>query len=210
MFSQELLRRHKERILMENASDDDHRMRPHDVNHRVSSKFREMVCADDRIVMATPHVINSRFEFDELVDVGWIFNRPVHAADNAAERKPSLGVAAGQLLERLQHSILIEASIAKVGFGVGSKLELSILLGCRRVDPYRGQPLQMVVMLTRINNVNRLVPTLKPVPDEGKQNPVLFVFTVEERADMTRFAELGAGKGDGRSDPLHIVVSYME
>ena len=37
-FSQELIRRHKERILLKDAADDDHGMRPHDVNHRVASK----------------------------------------------------------------------------------------------------------------------------------------------------------------------------
>src|SRR2546427_4503551 len=100
-LSQELLRRYKERILLEDAADDDHRMRPHDVNHRVSSKFRKMVRADDRVVVATPHIIDTRFELNEMVDVRSTFNRPVHAADNATERKSSLGVAAGQLLERL-------------------------------------------------------------------------------------------------------------
>src|ERR1700683_974013 len=45
-FTQELFRRSKERILLKNTPDDDHRMRPHDVNHRVPSKFAEMVGAD--------------------------------------------------------------------------------------------------------------------------------------------------------------------
>ena len=70
-------------------------MRPQYVNHRFSSKFAEMVCADHGVIMATPHVVDPRFEFDQIIDVGLIFNRPVHAADNAAERKSSFGVAAG-------------------------------------------------------------------------------------------------------------------
>ena len=75
--------------------------------------------------------------------------------------------------------------------------------------PAAAKPLQMVVMLTRINHVNRLVATLEPVLDEGEQDAILFFFTIEKRADMTRVAELGSGKGDGRSDPAHFVVSYM-
>src|SRR5882762_1192141 len=110
-LAQELLRRYKERILLEDAADDDHRMRPHDVDDRVSTKFRKIVHADDRIVVATPHIIYTRFELDEIVDVRSTFGRPIHVADNATERKSSLGVAAGKLLEHLQHPILIEADV---------------------------------------------------------------------------------------------------
>ena len=68
-FTQELFRGHEERILLKNAADDDHRMRPHDVNHGIASKFRQMVGADDRIVVAAPHLIHPRFELDEIVNV---------------------------------------------------------------------------------------------------------------------------------------------
>src|ERR1700730_1940970 len=196
-LSQKLLRRYKERILLEDAADDDHRMRPHNVNHRVSSKFRKIVHADDSIVVATPHIIHTRFELNEIVDVRSTFSRPVHVADNATERKSSLGVAAGQLLEHLQHPILIETAVPKICFGVGPKLELPTLLGGRRVDPYRSQPSQMVVTLIRINEGNRLVATLEPVLNERKQHAILFVGAIEERTDMTCFAKLGAGKGNG-------------
>jgi hypothetical protein len=69
-----------------------------------------------------------------------IFNRPVHTTTNAAQRKSSLGVSAGQLFKHLQHPILIEAAIWKVDFGVGPKLELPALLRDRRVDACGGQP----------------------------------------------------------------------
>jgi hypothetical protein len=41
-FTEEFLRRHKERVLLENAGKDNHRLRSHDVNYRVPSKFSEM------------------------------------------------------------------------------------------------------------------------------------------------------------------------
>ena len=71
-------------------------------------------------------------------------------ANDATERKPSLDIAARQLLESLQHSILIETAVAKIRFGVGSKLELSTLLGDTRINPYRSQTLQMILMLPGI------------------------------------------------------------
>jgi hypothetical protein len=64
-------------------------------------------------------------------------------------------------------------------------------------------------MLTRINHVNRLVAALEAVLNEGEQDAIFFFFAIEKRADVTRVAELGTGKGDGRSDPTHSVVSYV-
>jgi hypothetical protein len=66
----------------------------------------------------------------------------------------------------------------------------------------------MVAMLIRIHDVNRLIAALEAVLNEWEQYPVLFLFTIEKCADMACFAELGAGKGDGRRGALHGVVSY--
>jgi hypothetical protein len=74
----------------------------------------------------------------------------------------------------------------------------------------QGNPLQMVVTLIRINDMNRLVATLEAVLYEGKQHTILFVGAIEKRADMTCFAELGAGQGNGRSDPLHPVFLQLD
>src|SRR5260370_18757416 len=84
-LAHELIRRHEERILVEDAADDDHRMSSHDVDHRVSSKLRKRIHADDHIVVATPHIVHPRFELDEIVDVRSPFSRPIHVADDATE-----------------------------------------------------------------------------------------------------------------------------
>src|ERR1700691_525982 len=94
-FPHKHFRRYKERILIEDASDDDHRMSPHDVDHRVSSELRKMIGADDRVIMLLPHMIHARFELDEVVDVRSIFDRPVHPAADSTERITALGVTAG-------------------------------------------------------------------------------------------------------------------
>ena len=60
-----------------------------------------MIRADNRVIVATPHIIHTRFKLNDILDVRFTFNCPVHAADNATERKSSLGGAAGQLLEHL-------------------------------------------------------------------------------------------------------------
>ena len=131
------------------------------------------------------------------------FSRPIHTADNAAEGKSSRGIAAGRLFEYFQHPILIEAAVPKVRFSVDAELQLPAPLGGGRVDSYRSQPLQMVTALIRINDVHGLVATLESVLNERKQHAILFVVAIEKRADMTYFAERGAGKGNGCRGPLH-------
>src|SRR5216683_2629792 len=159
---QELPRRHEERIVLENAADDDQRMRAQDVNHCVSAEFRKAVGADDCIIVATPHIIDPRFKLNQIVDVRLTVRHPVHAADNTTQGKSSLGIAARHLLERLQHAILIEPTVLKVGFSAASKFELAASLDSSRVDSYARQSLQVVTVLVWTNDVNRLVPTLEP------------------------------------------------
>ena len=133
---QELPRRNEERIVLENAADDDQRMRAHDVNHRVSAEFRKVVGADDRIIVATPYIIDPRFKLNQIVDMRLTVRHPVHATDNATQGKSSLGIAARHLLERLQHAILIEPAVLKVGFGAAPKFELAASLDIGRVNSY--------------------------------------------------------------------------
>jgi hypothetical protein len=94
-------------------------MGPHNVDHGVSAKFRKIVDADDRIIVAKPNIVHAGFKFDEIIDMGSVFSGPVHVADDATEGKFSAGIAAGQLLEYLEHAVLIEAAVAQVRFGVG-------------------------------------------------------------------------------------------
>jgi hypothetical protein len=185
------------------AAYDDHGMRPHDVNHGISSNFREIVGADHHIVVAPPDIVHTRFELNQVVDMRPAVSRPFHVANDAAERKTAVRVVARQLLEKLQHPVLIEVTVTKICFGVGSKLELTAPLGGRRIDACRSQALQMIVMLPRIYHVDGLIATLKPVLYEWKQHAVLFVVAVEKRTDMTYVAQLGTGKGNWCHGPLH-------
>src|SRR5882762_4199686 len=202
-FRYEKLGRDVERIPLKNAADDDDRVRPHDVDDRVAPELGEVVRADHGVVMAAPDFVDSRFELDHMVQLRSGADDPFHVANDTTERESSLRVAARQLLEHLQHSILVEATVPKIGFDVRPQLELSARLCGGRVDPCGCQALQMVTALIRIDDVNRLVATLKPLLDERKQHAILLVLAVEECADMACFAKLRAGKGNGRRVPLH-------
>jgi hypothetical protein len=187
------------------AAYDDHGMRTHDVNHGVSSNFREIVGANHDIVVAPPYIVHSRFELDQVVHMRPAVSRPFHVANDAADWKSPASITARQLLEKLEHPVLIEVTVTKICFGVGSKLELAAPLGGRRIDACRSQALQMIVVLSWIYHVDGLIATLKPVLNEWKQHAVLFVVAVEKRTDMAYVAELGAGKGNWCHGLLHRV-----
>src|SRR5579863_6174478 len=86
-LAQELFRRYKKRIVLKYAADDDHGMRTHDVNHRVSSHFREIVGADHHVVVALPYIVHTRFELNQIVHMRSALSRPFHVANDAAEWK---------------------------------------------------------------------------------------------------------------------------
>jgi hypothetical protein len=189
--------------VLKNAADDDHGMRPHDVDHRVSSKFREIVGADHGMVVAAPYIVHTRFELNQVVHVRPALSGPFHVANDAAERETTALITVGKLFEKLQHPVLIEVTVTKICFSVGSKLELTSAPGGRRIDACRSQALQMTVMLLWTYYVDGFIATLKPILYEWKQHAVLFVVAVEKRTDVTYVAQLGTGKGDWCHGLLH-------
>ena len=114
-LTKELLRRYIEWILLKDAANDDDRMRPHDVDHRVTLESTQVVSANHRIVVTIPQIVDAGLEFNEPVDVGSTLCCPVHSADDPTERKRVVRVTAGELLEYLQHPIWIEAAVAALG-----------------------------------------------------------------------------------------------
>jgi hypothetical protein len=100
-------------------------------------------------------------------------------------------------------------TVTKICFGVGPKFELTAVPGSRRVDARRSQTLQVIAMLPWTYHVDSLIATLKPILYEWKQHVVLFVVTVEKRADMTYVAELRAREGNWRHGLLHGVYPAL-
>ena len=183
--------------MLKNPADDDHGVGTHDVNDRVAPEAPEMISTDDCVVVPKPDIVHSRLEFDHVIDMRPILNRPVHTATNATQRESSVGISAGELLKYLQHPILIEVAIRKVDFGIGAKLELPALLHVRRVNARASQALQMVLMLVWIEDVNGFIAGVQAVFYERKKDAIFFFIIVEECADVTRLAQLGAGKRNG-------------
>jgi hypothetical protein len=89
------------------------------------------------------------------------------------------------------------APVPTISRAVRQELELPAFLGSRGIDTRTRQSLQVVSVLTWINDVDRFVATLEPVLDGRKQHTRLFFVTIEKRADVTRLAQMGSRKGDG-------------
>jgi 6-phosphogluconate dehydrogenase (decarboxylating) len=54
----------------------------------MSTTFREIVHADNRIVVPTPHIVYTGFKFYEIGDVRLIVSGPVHLTDDATSGNP--------------------------------------------------------------------------------------------------------------------------
>jgi hypothetical protein len=78
---QELIRRHEERALVEEAANDDHRMGAHDVNDKTPAKLGEIVGSDDRIMVAQPPIVGLSLVLQESSHTGVCFQGPFHMGD---------------------------------------------------------------------------------------------------------------------------------
>jgi len=78
---QEFVRRNEERVLLEDAADDDHRVGPHDVDDDLPAKLGEIVDSNDRVLVARQNIVESGLVLDQVVDAWPIFERPFHVRD---------------------------------------------------------------------------------------------------------------------------------
>jgi hypothetical protein len=149
-----------------------------------------MVGANDRVVVTAPYIVDTRFEFNDVVDVRPMIGHPIHSAHNSIEWETSLGIVTRHLLEHFEHAILIETAVAQVRLGVGSKLELTALLGGVGINSGRSQALKVTIALFGIDYVHGLIATIESVLNERQQNAVFFFVAVKERTNMTDLRKL--------------------
>jgi hypothetical protein len=57
------------------------------------------------------------------------------------------------------------------------------------VDTCVGESLEMVFASLRVDEMERLIPPVKAIPDERAKHAVLLVDAIEERADVTMLTE---------------------
>ena len=88
------------------------------------------------------------------------------------------------LLDQRQHGLLVEPPATQVCAFPGADLELACLLGRRCVDAVRLQPTEPLSAVLLVDDVERLVAGLEAVLQEGHEDLIFFVPTMEEGAGI--------------------------
>jgi hypothetical protein len=206
-----LLRTGEKGVVLEMPPNDDHRVRPHDVDHGIPAELRKMIGADNGVVVSAPNIVHARFKLDHILDTRSISRRPIHSASDAAPWESFHAPGRSRhLFECCQHPVLIETSISQIDFGIDQDLKLSALLTGGCVDTRPGQALKMVVARLGIDYVYGLVSTRQAFPNEGKQDAILFFVVGEKGADVAHFTELRTGQRDWLRRSVHSQVLPQE
>jgi hypothetical protein len=90
-LAQKFVGRDKERILLEDAADDHHRVRAENIHDDVGTEPGHIVSSADGIVVLGQDVIQPSLVLHNVVDAGPIFQRPLHV-----RHQPGQGEAAGR------------------------------------------------------------------------------------------------------------------
>ena len=151
-------------------------------------------------------VVHPCLVLDERADVASILQGPVHVPHDAHTREAFGPGPAQHVLHARGHPAAIEASASQVRLVPVEHFELP--RGQCRVHGDTGAPhaSEMLVTQDRVDDVNRLLPTVEPFLHEGKQGPILIVAAVEERADVRLGTETPARQRRGRLLAVHVIA----
>jgi hypothetical protein len=87
---QEFIRRHEEGVLLEDAANDDHRMRSHNVNDDIPAKLGEIVRSDDRVRIPRQNIIQPGLILHQVIDTRPVFQGLFHMGNETSQREPLL------------------------------------------------------------------------------------------------------------------------
>jgi hypothetical protein len=197
-LAQHLVGRHEERVLLQDAADDHHRVCAHDVHDDFCTKLVQIVGSTHGVVVFGQDVVEPRFVFDDVVDAGSILERPLHVGDQPRQRV-ALGLPALEhFLYQREHLILIEPALAQIRILPAPDFELAGLFGAVNGDARLLQPPAVLGAMGVLDDVEGLFAVLDAFADEGEEHPVFFVLAVEERADVP-------GPSEGRTRQSHLL-----
>src|SRR6185312_6788449 len=104
------------------------------------------------------------------------------------ESRQPIGTASAlcRCIEVCKHGLLVKPSTGDVRLIPWPDIELAGALGCSDVDPGTRKQLHPFFAVAPVNDVDELVSGFHSFGHERQENCVLFLFTAEERAYMTR------------------------
>src|SRR5207245_4915014 len=111
---QELIRQNKEGVLLQDATNDDHRMGPHNVHDNIPAKLGEIVYSYDWVFISGQQIVQPRLVLHQVINTRAVFQSPFHMGDQASQRESLLSTALQHLLDQSQHPVLVEVALAQI------------------------------------------------------------------------------------------------
>jgi hypothetical protein len=177
---QELLPGHEQRVLVEDAADDEHRMGTPDVNENPSAKLGEIVGSDDRGMVAPPRA-RLGLVLQESSHTDSRFQGPFHMGDKPRVWEPLLSSVCNDRLDQRTHPVLVKVAITQMCLCPGAQLELAALLCGGRIDPGRRQALEVGVTSRGIDDMTR-----HPLAKDTTEQERCFTRVMQDRIGVGR------------------------
>jgi hypothetical protein len=183
-FLQHLIGRDEEWVFLENATNDDHWVSPHDVHDYFGTKLVQIIRSTYGIIVFGEDIVEPRFILHDVVYAGPIFQRPLHIGDEASETVALRLAALQHFLDQGQHPVLVEATLAQVGVLPTTDLELSIVLGLVDGNACLLKASPVFGAVSVFDDVKGLLALIEALFDEREEYSIFLVFRVEKGADV--------------------------
>src|SRR5215813_13480265 len=138
---QELIGGNKKWVLLENSTNDDHRMGAHNVNDDTPAKLGEVVGSYHWVFIPGQNIVQSCLVFDEIINTRPVFQGPFHMGNQASQREALLSATFKDILDQSKHSLLIEMAVPQIRISPVAQLEPAVLFCRSHIDAGRPQPL---------------------------------------------------------------------
>ena len=193
---QKLIGWNEEGVLLQYPAHNHHGVSPKDVHDYMPTKLGEIIRSHYRVAVFRKDIVQPRLVFEQVIDPGPVLQCPLHVSQEPSACVTLRIPALEYFFDQAQHRILIEVSAAQIRLFPNSNLQLATGLACGYINSSRFQTARVLRPELRINNMERLFRVSNTFRKKWKQNFVLLVRVVEERADVARHFQSGPREMD--------------
>src|SRR4029077_15056568 len=86
-FPQKFIRRYEERVLLDDAADENHRVSSHDVDDKVAATLRQIIKTDYGILILRYDVVQPALVFEKIIYAGPVAGSPFGVSHDAGQRE---------------------------------------------------------------------------------------------------------------------------
>ena len=171
-LADKVLRAREERVLHQDAADDDHRVRSQNIDGMRRRQHIDVEGADHRVVVIRQYAIKSHLVFDPFDAALPVVYGRFSVRDHPCQREAELGAGLQGLLDQDEHGILVEASGLEIGFLRQRDFELAAFRRLLDVDAGVAQPIEVILPVLGREDMKRTLAAVDAVADERQQRLV--------------------------------------